>query len=107
MPLDVRADLRLETGDSVVVLPLLVRGKLVGVLVVCAAASVTAGATSSLLAVGVLAQLGMSSQLAAFGICTALGRPLVYVWIVLAQLAAVTGILLLTPSNQEVFLEHH
>ena len=61
----------------------------------------------SLASVGVLAQLGMSSQLAAFGVCIAFGRPLVYVWLVLAELVAVAGLLLLTPSNQEVSLEHH
>ena len=33
--------------------------------------------------VGALAQLGMSSQLAAFGLCIAVGRPLVYVWLLL------------------------
>jgi archaetidylinositol phosphate synthase len=56
--------------------------------------------------VGALAQLGMSSQLAAFGICIAVGRPLVYVWIVLAQVVFVVALCLLTLSNQEVSLEH-
>jgi phosphatidylglycerophosphate synthase len=62
---------------------------------------------SSLLAVGVLAQLGLSSQLAVFGLCTAFGRPLFFVWIVLAELVAVTALLLSTSPNQEVSLEHH
>jgi archaetidylinositol phosphate synthase len=58
-----------------------------------------------LFTVGALAQLGMSSQLAAFGICIAVGSPLVYVWILLAQLVLVAGLFLLTPSK-EVSLEH-
>jgi phosphatidylglycerophosphate synthase len=41
-----------------------------------------------LFVVGALAQVGMSTQLAAFGICVALGHPLVYTWLLLAQLAA-------------------
>jgi archaetidylinositol phosphate synthase len=61
---------------------------------------------SSLVAVGVLAQLGMSSQLAAFGVCLAVGRPLLYVWLLLAQVVVVAGLCLLTPSTQEVSLEH-
>jgi archaetidylinositol phosphate synthase len=56
--------------------------------------------------VGVLAQLGMSSQLAVFGICIAVSHPLAYVWILLAQLVFVIGLFALTPSNQEVSLEH-
>jgi archaetidylinositol phosphate synthase len=56
--------------------------------------------------VGALAQLGLSSQLAAFGVCIAIGRPLVYVWLLLAQLVFVTGLFLLAPSTQEVSLEH-
>jgi archaetidylinositol phosphate synthase len=56
--------------------------------------------------VGALAQLGMSSQLAAFGICIAVNEPLAYVWILLAQLVLVAGLFVLTPSNQEVSLEH-
>jgi archaetidylinositol phosphate synthase len=58
-----------------------------------------------LFVVGALAQLGMSSQLAAFGVCMAVGSPLVYVWILLAQLVFVAGLCLLTPSK-EVSLEH-
>jgi phosphatidylglycerophosphate synthase len=58
-----------------------------------------------LFTVGALAQLGMSSQLAAFGICIAVGSPLVYVWILLAQVVFVAGLFLLAPSK-EVSLEH-
>jgi archaetidylinositol phosphate synthase len=58
-----------------------------------------------LFTVGALAQLGMSSQLAAFGICIAVGSPVVYVWILLAQIVFVAGLCLLTPSK-EVSLEH-
>jgi archaetidylinositol phosphate synthase len=39
--------------------------------------------------VAVLAQFGMSSQLAAFALCTALGRALAFSWIALAELAVV------------------
>lgn len=39
--------------------------------------------------VSVLANLGMSTQLAAFGICVALGRPLVFVGLVVAELGVV------------------
>ena len=35
------------------------------------------------------ANLGMSTQLLAFGICAALGRPAVFAWIALAELAFV------------------
>ena len=61
---------------------------------------------ADLFAVGALAQLGMSSQLAAFGICIAVGRPLVYVWALLAQVVFVAGLFALTSSNREVSLEH-
>jgi archaetidylinositol phosphate synthase len=60
---------------------------------------------SDLFRVGALAQLGMSSQLAVFGVCIAVGSPLVYVWILLAQLVFVAGLCLLIPSK-EVSLEH-
>ena len=56
--------------------------------------------------VGALAQLGMSTQLAVFGICIAAGQPLVYVWLLLAQLMFVAALFLLTPSTQEASLEH-
>jgi len=57
--------------------------------------------------VGALAQLGMSSQLAVFGVCIAVSHPLAYVWILLAQLVFVVGLFVVAPSNQEVSLEHH
>jgi hypothetical protein len=37
----------------------------------------------------VLANLGMSTQLAVFGACLVAGRPLAYAWICLAELAVV------------------
>jgi phosphatidylglycerophosphate synthase len=37
-----------------------------------------------------LANMGMSTQLAAFGICLALGRPLAFVWVVAAEAVVVT-----------------
>lgn len=37
----------------------------------------------------VLANLGMSTQLAAFGLCLVVGRPLAYAWLCLAELALV------------------
>jgi phosphatidylglycerophosphate synthase len=61
---------------------------------------------ADLFTVGTLAQLGLSSQLAVFGICLALGRPLVYVWVLLAQVVFVAGLCVSTSSNQEVSLEH-
>lgn len=64
-------------------------------------------APPDLRAVGILAQLGMSSQLALFGICTAAGAPRAFAWIALAELAAVIGLLALTSSDTEVSLEHH
>ncbi len=39
--------------------------------------------------VAVLANLGMSTQLAAFGLCIALGRPVAYAWLAVAELALV------------------
>lgn len=41
------------------------------------------------LAVSSLANLGMSTQLAAFGLCLVLGRPLVFAWIALAEAAVI------------------
>jgi hypothetical protein len=38
-------------------------------------------------AVAVLAQLGMSTQLLTFGVCMALGHPLAYVLLLVAELA--------------------
>ena len=39
--------------------------------------------------VSILANLGMSTQLAAFGLCIAVGRPLAFAWIALAELGLV------------------
>lgn len=50
--------------------------------------------------VAVLANLGMSTQLAMFGLCIALGRPLAFAWLALAELGLV-GLLAL---RREVLL---
>ena len=42
--------------------------------------------------VSMLANMGMSTQLAAFGICVALGQPVAYAWLVLAQLCFVVAL---------------
>jgi phosphatidylglycerophosphate synthase len=55
--------------------------------------------------VGVLATLGMTTQLATFGLCMALGHPLAYVWVLVAEAAAVVAVLAIE-SGQEVSLEH-
>jgi hypothetical protein len=47
----------------------------------------------------------MSTQLAAFGVCMALGRPLAFVWVLVAEAAAV-GAILAIDTGQEVSLEH-
>lgn len=39
--------------------------------------------------VSVLANLGLSTQLAAFGVCLALGRPLAFVWLAVGEVALV------------------
>jgi hypothetical protein len=52
-----------------------------------------------------LANGGMSTQLAAFGLCMALGRPLVFVWILAAEAAGIVTLLSVHPK-QEVSLEH-
>jgi hypothetical protein len=57
--------------------------------------------------VGIVAQLGMSTQLALLGICVAAGSPLAFAWIALVELGAVIGLLAVTSSNTEVSLEHH
>ena len=44
--------------------------------------------------VWVLANMGMTPQLAAFGICVGLGRPLAFVWLTVGELAVV-GVLAL------------
>jgi phosphatidylglycerophosphate synthase len=60
--------------------------------------------------VNVLANLGMSTQLAAFGICVALGHPLAFVGVLLGEVVLVAGLLarreLLIEPNREVSLEH-
>ena len=55
------------------------------------------------IAVSLLANLGMSTQLAAFGLLTALGHPLAFAWVALAE-AAVIALALLprrAPRRQE------
>jgi phosphatidylglycerophosphate synthase len=53
--------------------------------------------------VSVLANLGMSTQLAAFGLLMALGHPLLFAWVALAQAAAIALVLLpgRAPRRQE------
>jgi phosphatidylglycerophosphate synthase len=60
--------------------------------------------------IGVLAQLGMSTQLALFGVCVALDRPLAAALLPVAQLALVALLFLRRETltqNREVSLEHH
>jgi phosphatidylglycerophosphate synthase len=54
-------------------------------------------------AVSLLANLGMSTQLAAFGLLIALGHPIVFAWLALAEVAAVALALLprRAPRTQE------
>jgi archaetidylinositol phosphate synthase len=59
-----------------------------------------------LFAVGALAQLGMSSQLLAFGICVAAGRPSAFAWLALAELGAVAALVVLTSSTRGFSLDH-
>jgi phosphatidylglycerophosphate synthase len=58
---------------------------------------------TSTLSVSLLANLGMSTQLAAFGLLMALGHPLVFAWVALAQVTAITLVLLplRVPRRQE------
>jgi archaetidylinositol phosphate synthase len=60
-------------------------------------------ALTSPTAVSLLANLGMSTQLAAFGLLTALGQPLAYAWLALAQVAVIALVLLprRAPTRQE------
>ena len=44
--------------------------------------------------VSVLANLGMSTQLLVFGICSALGRPAAFAWIAVGELLLVLGLAL-------------
>jgi hypothetical protein len=61
--------------------------------------------------VSVLANLGMSTQLAAFGALLVVGHPFVYMWLLLAQVVVVVMLFArretLIRSNREVVLEHH
>jgi archaetidylinositol phosphate synthase len=60
--------------------------------------------------VGALAQLGMSTQLALFGVCVALDRPVVAALLPVAQLAFVALLFVRRETltqNREVSLEHH
>jgi archaetidylinositol phosphate synthase len=52
-----------------------------------------------------LANLGMTTQLAAFGLCIGLGHPLAFLWLLVAETLAVGAILSVHPK-QEVSLEH-
>ena len=60
-------------------------------------------ALTSPLAVSLLANLGMSTQLAAFGLLIAVGRPLAFAWVGLAEVALIALALLprRAPSRQE------
>jgi archaetidylinositol phosphate synthase len=55
--------------------------------------------------VGTLANLGMTTQLAAFGLCMALGHPLAYLPVVACEAVAVLALFAVHPK-QEVSLEH-
>ena len=52
--------------------------------------------------VSVLANCGMSTQLLAFGICIALGRPAAFAWVAVAELMLV----LLLALRRDVFIRH-
>jgi archaetidylinositol phosphate synthase len=52
-----------------------------------------------------LANLGMTTQLAAFGFCMVLGHPLAFVWVLVAEALVVVAALSVHPK-QEVSLEH-
>lgn len=55
--------------------------------------------------VSMLANLGMSTQLATFGLCIAVGRPLAYLWVLAVEALAVIAVFAVHPK-QEVSLEH-
>jgi phosphatidylserine synthase len=55
--------------------------------------------------VSALANLGMSTQLAAFGLCMVLGHPLAFVGVVACEAAVVAALFVVQPK-QEVSLEH-
>jgi len=46
------------------------------------------------LTVGVLANLGMTPQLAAFGVCIAVGHPLAFVWVLAGELVLVAALVM-------------
>ena len=52
-----------------------------------------------------LANLGMTTQLAAFGLCVILGHPRAFIWVLVAEALAVVAALSVHPK-QEVSLEH-
>ena len=52
-----------------------------------------------------LANLGMTTQLAAFGLCMVLGHPLAFVWVLVAEALLIVAALSVHPK-QEVSLEH-
>jgi hypothetical protein len=53
-------------------------------------------------AVAVLANLGMSTQLASFGLLLALGHPLAFAWLALAEVGAITFVVVSrSPGRQE------
>ena len=60
--------------------------------------------------VGILANLGMSSSLAAFGVCIAVGRPLLFAVVALGELVLVVGLVVRREAfrdvRREVVLEH-
>ena len=60
-------------------------------------------ALTSPVAVSLLANLGMSTQLAAFGLLIAVGHPLAFAWVALAEVAVIALALLprRAPSRQE------
>ena len=60
--------------------------------------------------VGILANMGMSTQLAVFGVCIAVGHPLYFVVVALAELVLVGALFVRRESfvnvDREVVLEH-
>jgi len=52
-----------------------------------------------------LANLGMTTQLAAFGLCMALGHPTAFIWVLVCEAVCVVALLSIQPK-QEVSLEH-
>jgi phosphatidylglycerophosphate synthase len=58
-------------------------------------------ALTSPLSVSLLANLGMSTQLAAFGLLFALGHPIAFAWLALAEATAIALALLPIPRQQE------